>query len=206
MKTASDADIPLHLLLGNHDNRDLLLQAFPEQLVAPQPVKQKLIHIIEAPHATWVLLDSLHEINTTPGMVGQAQLDWLAGYLDVLQAEKGDDAKVLVMVHHNPPWDEKGKKIALLDSEALLDVLVPRRIVKAMFFGHTHRWTHEEREGLHLVGLPATAYVFEPGQPSAWVLADVSDFGVNLTLQCLDPSHPFHKQMRLLSYRKPKQA
>jgi hypothetical protein len=41
--------------------------------------------------------------------------------------------------------------------------------VKAYLFGHNHVWEVTRRGGVHLVSLPATAYVFSGSQRSAWV-------------------------------------
>ena len=54
--------------------------------------------------------------------------------------------------------------MGLSDSEGLLAAVWPRRNVKALFYGHTHKWSFRKdpASGLHLVNLPAVAYAFSP--------------------------------------------
>lgn len=196
------ANLPIHLMMGNHDNRDMALNAFTKQQADPPRVEGKLVHVLQTPRATWILLDSLHDLNTTPGKLGETQLAWLAQFLDQLADEQGDDTNVIIACHHNPPFDEEGKTLALLDSDALLEVLVPRPIVKAMLFGHTHRYYKEERDGLHLCGLPAVAYVFNAKEPIGWTVADVMDNALSLQLRCLDMRHPMHENTRICGFRR----
>jgi hypothetical protein len=73
--------------------------------------------------------------------------------------------------------------------------------VKALIFGHTHDWTSEQLEGVHLVNLPPTAYVFTAGRPNGWVDAYVRDDGMSLELRSLDEKHPEHGQKVELKWR-----
>jgi hypothetical protein len=107
------------------------------------------------------------------------------------------------MVHHNPQFDENAKIGGLKDTAALLDVLSPRAQAKALFFGHTHRWSHERTEdGLHLVNLPAVAYVFDPEQPSGWVDCLLGKSGATLELHTIDPGHRQQGQRIAMKWRK----
>jgi Icc protein len=192
------AGVPIHVALGNHDHRERFWAAVAGSRKPKAPVNMKHLAVIDTPRARWILLDSLHETLEVRGRLGDQQLTWLGGALDA-------DAKkpAIVMVHHNPEiGDAAGKKGGLADTEALLNLLGSRRQAKALFFGHSHRWTHEQRpDGLHLVNLPATAYVFQPEQPSGWVDARLADDGVSLTLCTLDPKHPLSGQRRSLTWR-----
>lgn len=200
-KPVYDAKLPLHLMMGNHDNRDFAQQAFSDQRTDVPDVSSKLIHVVQTPNATWVLMDSLDQLNTTPGSLGDEQIQWLGKLLDQIEAKQGRDVNVILGVHHNPPWDERGKTLALQDSEALMQTILPRKIVKAMFFGHTHRYYEEEREGVHLIGLPAVAYVFREGEPSGWSIADVKPSAMQIQLNCLDTTHELHHDEREFKFR-----
>jgi 3',5'-cyclic AMP phosphodiesterase CpdA len=151
------------------------------------------------------MLDSLDVTKQTPGLLGGDQLAWLAKTLDA-SADKVN----LVMVHHNPyapppkgpPVPDKSKVPGLIDTAALLDVLSPRKQAKALIFGHTHRWSHEQRDdGLHLVNLPTTAYVFSPEQPSGWTDARLEETGATFELHTLDPKHAWSGQKLNLTWR-----
>ena len=70
-----------------------------------------------------------------------------------------------------------------------------------MIFGHSHVWKVDQREGLHLVNLPPTAYVFAASSPNGWVDARVAADGMTLELRCLDPQHAQHGQRVELKWR-----
>ena len=80
-------------------------------------------------------------------------------------------------------------------------MLLPRRQVKALLFGHTHVWSVKQREGLHMINLPAVAYVFNPLQPCGWVDAHLGENGMNIALRCLDPMHRWNGQTHELQWR-----
>src|SRR5205823_10801422 len=123
------------------------------------------------------------------------------------------DKPVIVMVHHHPQLPDAATRATtmpatapvpfagLVDSQALLDVILPRRQVKMLLFGHTHQWHQGKLEGMHLINLPATAYVFKEGQPSAWVDCTVNDASADLTIRCLDAGHPLNMRKIGLAWR-----
>ena len=79
-----------------------------------------------------VLLDSLIETRTTPGLLGDAQRAWLADALDA-----NPDKPALILIHHQPGSIGPNKKASgLADAPQLFAILRPRRQVKAYFFGH----------------------------------------------------------------------
>ena len=120
---------------GSHDHRNRLLAAFPDARahgVGP-PVQGKFVSVVETPHANWFLLDSLDKTGQSKGRLGNAQLKWLGKSLDARA-----DKPALVLAHHNP--DRLINIHGLIDTARLFDVLVPRRHVKAYFYGHTHCW------------------------------------------------------------------
>jgi 3',5'-cyclic AMP phosphodiesterase CpdA len=207
LKPLRKAGMPIHIGLGNHDNRERFLAALPEEAKRPAPLKDtKHVMVLETPRANWVILDSLDVTNKTPGQLGGDQLAWLAKTLDAAA-----DKVNLVMVHHNPDAPppparatkpDKSKVPGLIDAAALLDILSPRKQAKALIFGHTHRWSHEQRDdGLHLVNLPTTAYVFSPEQPSGWTDARLEETGATFELHTLDPKHAWSGQKLNLTWR-----
>jgi 3',5'-cyclic AMP phosphodiesterase CpdA len=205
LKPLRKAGMPIHIGLGNHDNRQRFLAALPDEAKRPAPLQDtKHVMVLETPRATWVMLDSLNMTNKTPGLLGGDQLAWLAKTLDA-NADKVN----IVMVHHNPDLpapggaaNDKSKAAGLIDTAALFDVLSPRKQVKALVFGHSHRWSHEKRDdGLHLINLPTTAYVFSPEQPSAWTDARLEEDGATFELHTLDPKHAWSGQTLKLNWR-----
>jgi Icc protein len=195
LNAVTAADIPVHVSLGNHDHRENFWQAIASQKAAQPPVESHHITVVESPRVNWLLLDSLATTNVAPGTLGKSQLDWLAAALDAQP-----DKPTIVMVHHNP--DPKNPNTsALTDTDALFEVLVPRRQVKAYVFGHTHHWSHREHEGIHLVNLPPTAYVFQAGDPNGWVHCTLNADGARLELQAIDATHSKHGDTLELKWR-----
>ncbi len=187
--------VPVHVAMGNHDNSERFLAALPDGVEPDKrPVANRHISIIETPNANWFLLDSLKKTLFTPGLLGMAQLRWLAKALDARA-----DKPALLMAHHYPTVD--GKDNGLLDADALFKLLADRKQVKAYFFGHSHRWELGTRDGIHLVNLPSASYIFDKSQPSGWVDAAVSPTGIALTLRCLDTKHPKHGKTTELKWR-----
>ncbi len=186
---------PLHLTLGNHDEREHFWSAFPHDAQKIKSVTQKQTAVFSSDHANWFLLDSLQFTSKTPGEVGSDQLDWLARELDAHSQKPA-----IVVVHHNPQFPKV--TTGLLDSDALLAVLAPRRQVKALIFGHTHDWKiwpHES--GIHLINLPPTSYPFHEGRPCGWVRVALARAAMEIELRSLDVKHPEHAQVRLLKWR-----
>lgn len=189
------AGVPLHLALGNHDHRERFWAAVGEDPSARRPVADRQAAIVPGGHANWFVLDSLDKTNSTPGVLGEAQLGWLASALD-----RHADRPAVIVTHHNPSFDPARKTI--VDQEAFYAVVRPRRHVKAHVFGHSHRWNvTQDPSGLHLINLPATAYPFEPTQAIGWVKARLARDGVQLELRCLDRSRRDHGQRVALAWR-----
>jgi hypothetical protein len=189
--------IPLHLALGNHDHRTRFWSALETDKSVVPPLVDRQVALLRADRVNWLMLDSLDKTMSTPGVLGNAQLDWLARTLD---AEPRKPA--IVMVHHNPT--PAGAKPSLVDTERFMSILRPRRQVKAYFFGHTHRWSvTRDESGLHLVNLPTTAYLFDNNKAGAsgWVMAALGTQGVRLEFQSIDRAHPEHGRVYDLAWR-----
>jgi Icc protein len=182
------AGVPVVMAPGNHDDRDQFLAAFPDAKDKPNTVVEAVDHkhvvSFDAPRARVVVLDSLDVVNQTAGKLGEGQVDWLAKMLDA-----SPDKTTLLFVHHHPEQHIKHKDFpGVTDTPALMDVILKRKQVKALFYGHTHEWERFEFEGLHLVNLPTVSYVFGEGQPSAWVDCQLGQSGATLTLRCVKPN------------------
>lgn len=146
--------------------------------------------------ANWFLLDSLDKVNVTPGEVGGEQLDWLARVLDDRK-----EKPALVAIHHDPQWSAPAKRSGIRDTEKLFDVLVPRKQVKAVFYGHTHVWQRKSHEGIHLVNLPPVAYLFNKEAPNGWVDLRLAESGAVLTLNAFDAKHRQNGEKVELTWR-----
>jgi len=186
--------VPIHLALGNHDNRERFWDVLAEEKSQARPVSSRQTALIQGQGVNWLMLDSLEETNSTPGLLGKEQLGWLASALDARP-----DTPAIVVVHHNPGLNGN---MGLKDTLPLFEVIRPRRQVKAYVFGHTHTWKVEQDEtGLHLVNLPPVSYVFKEGEPSGWVHARVEPDGMTLELRSLDSQHKDHGRAVHLKWR-----
>jgi len=186
---------PIHLTLGNHDNREHFWAALAVEKAAKRPVADKQALMVAGAAVNWFVLDSLDQTLSTPGMLGKAQLDWLGKALDAYANEPA-----IVLLHHNPGFTENVP--GLKDTAAFLEVIRPRKQVKAYFFGHTHAWSvTQDASGIHFINLPPTSYLFKEGKPSGWVRAVSTAEGMKLELRCLDTKHPQHGEVKELKWR-----
>jgi Icc protein len=187
--------LPLHLALGNHDQRQHFAAVLEPKKKMQSPVRGRNVALLRTREVNWFVLDSLERTLQTPGALGDAQLDWLARTLDA-----HPDKPALVLVHHQP--DDQENVSGLKDTGRLWEIIRPRNQVKAWIFGHTHRWNvRVDESGIHLVNLPPVAYVFQPANPFGWVHATVRGDGMNLELRCLDATHKDHGQTVVLKWR-----
>ena len=169
---------PIHIGLGNHDDRGNFYQVFPadaESNVA-QSVKGKHVSVIETPVARFVVLDSLLYVNKVAGLLGKSQREWLKTYLPTVT-----DKPIALFVHHTLN-DGDG---SLLDADRLFGIIKPHKQVKAIFYGHSHRYEVLEQAGVRLINLPAVGYNFSDDQPVGWVDAVFDSKGVSMTLRSI---------------------
>ena len=187
---------PVHLTLGNHDERENFWHAFPHDAQQLNSVPQRQLAVFSSDRANWVLLDSLDKTNSTPGELGAAQLTWLDDALKA-RAEK----PVIIVCHHNlqtPGWTDGLKA----ETPTLDELFARHRHIKAFIFGHTHNWNlSQHKTGVHLINLPPTGYVFTTGRPSGWVRATLATDGMEIELRALDPVQPDHGKVKTLSWR-----
>ena len=186
---------PIHLTLGNHDQRENFWNAFPHDTLKEKSVPQKNVGYVGTLRANWFLLDSLATTNSAPGELGAAQLDWLGRELAFHHRR---DA--LIVIHHNPQFGPV--TTGLRDTTALMELLARHPHVKAVIYGHTHDWHCTQHEsGIHLINLPPTAYPFHEKRPCGWVRCTLTKDGAEFELRCLDVNHPQHKETQTLKWR-----
>jgi 3',5'-cyclic AMP phosphodiesterase CpdA len=183
---------PVCLALGNHDDRENFARAFEKSAGAKQPVKGKHVVVVNAGPVRFVLLDSLLYVEKTPGLLGKAQRTWLEEYLRTC-----DDRPTLLFFHHTL-GDADGD---LLDILRLFELVRPIRKVKAIVYGHSHEYAYGERDGIHLINLPATAYTFGSIEPIGWVEAKLTGAGGRFTLHAIGGNDVFDGFTKGLAWR-----
>ena len=194
MQPVRDAGLPVHVTLGNHDDREQFRKVVLEGRVAKAAEVDKECSAIAGGEVDWIVMDSCTK-PVSEGRFGTRQLEWLRNRLDSAPARP-----VVIVGHHNPR--EPSSKYPLEDTEEFFSIILPRKQVKAYVFGHTHRWqVAQHASGLHLVNLPPTAYVFVAGRPNGWVRAVASATGMELELRCVDAGHPQHGERVSLRWR-----
>ncbi len=195
LKPLDDAGVPVHMAMGNHDNRERFWTAFPEARARSEKSGlKKHAYVVEGRHADWFVLDSTVKTGVVHGEMGGQELEWLAAELD-----RRPDKPALLVAHHYPSVSEDDN--GLRDFDAFWSVIQHRKRVKAYFFGHSHKWVIEKRDGVHLVNLPALAWLFEEAQPRAWVEAALGPDGLRLQLHCLDDTRAANGTHHDLNWR-----
>jgi len=165
---------PIYIGMGNHDDRKPFRQVFDDEPGRLKDLRNKHVLVLEHPTVRVVVLDSLLYVNKVAGLLGKGQRNWLAGWL-----ERNKDRPVVFFVHHTL-GDGDGD---LLDANRMFGILKKHPQVKAVFYGHSHRWEIGERDGIRLINLPAVGYNFSDNQPVGWVDARFDPTGADLTLR-----------------------
>ena len=149
-ETIGGFPLPLHLAIGNHDDRDAMLAAYGGgPLLAGSPSAH---YSVDYPAATVVVLDSWVP-GSLAGRLGEQQLGWLD---DVLGARR--DVPALVCLHHPPiPVGIPGMdEIRLLDGAGLAEVVTRHPHVVRVLAGHLHRVVSAGFAGSLLSVAPST--------------------------------------------------
>ncbi|HTU99396.1 MAG TPA: metallophosphoesterase [Luteitalea sp.] len=168
--------MPVAMVLGNHDHRANFRQAFGSAPGQPEAVANKHTTTREVGGLRFVLLDSLLAPDVTPGQLGLAQREWLSKSLTAMPS-----TPTVIVVHHTLG----GNDGELVDAERLFETLRPHTHVKAIMYGHSHKYEVREREGLQLINLPAVGYNFIDSEPVGWVESVWTAEGVDLTLRAI---------------------
>ena len=124
--------MPIHLMVGNHDDTTALVDALPNVPRDPNGFVQASLATAQG---HFLLLDTTLR-GTHAGGYCSARCEWLRD-----QLENGDGPVVLFM--HHPPFRVGIKamdKIMMQDDAAFHDVLAPyKQRIRHLFFGHLHR-------------------------------------------------------------------
>ena len=125
-----DVAMPVHLCIGNHDDRDAMLSVFPELADADGHVQR----VVPLSRGQGIVIDTWGQ-GTHAGHFCERRAAWLS---DALAAAPGP---AWLFMHHNPaplgiaPMD----KIMQLDADLLARTLRPHRAkIAHIFHGHCH--------------------------------------------------------------------
>ncbi len=132
-ETLAALQLPYRLILGNHDDRDNFLRAFPE---APRDEHGFIQSVVRTPAGDLVLLDT-HE----PGQVSGSFCAQRQAWLEARLAEAG---RPVILFMHHPPLDigiPSLDRIGLVDKRGFAEAVegAGAAPIRHIFFGHVHR-------------------------------------------------------------------
>ena len=185
-----EAGVPLHLTMGNHDDRAVFYDVLKSEKPQTAAVESKHVGVIKLPGANLFLLDSLKATMITQGLLGDEQLAWLTKLLDAHA-----DRPALLFAHHNPrlggdPIHFPG---GLEDSEPLWQAIAARKHVKAYIHGHIHHRDFFEHQGIHILNTPATSYVGDKKtSTTGWTMLRLTADGAEVTTHTHQPDHAWN--------------
>ncbi|HHU13576.1 MAG: DUF1080 domain-containing protein [Kiritimatiellae bacterium] len=158
VKPLDDAGVRWHAAFGNHDRRAPFFAIFPE-CAAASLVPDRLVSLVETPHADFVLLDSCLE-GPVHGGLDDAQRAWLRTVLS------GRSKPVFVGAHH--PLHETG----------IATLLAATPACKGYVYGHNHNWLQQETSGVQTLCLPSTGHWGDIGYVLVRLSADEAVFSL----------------------------
>jgi 3',5'-cyclic AMP phosphodiesterase CpdA len=163
--------IPIYLLPGNHDSRELLREVFSEHAYLSCFGSEPICYDIALPGRRVLCLDTSIP-GKSHGALCQAQLEWLDQELGA-----GDDTPVVIAMHH-PPFKthiDYMDRIGLLEGqEKLIAILERHRHVDRVIAGHLHRFIVARIAGCAAVTAPSTAHQIAlnltPDATGMWIM------------------------------------
>jgi Icc protein len=123
---------PCRLLVGNHDERDALLEIFPEI----DDIDGFVQGADDLDGERLLYLDTLAADGKHHGELCPARMRWIGE-----QVRSADERPLLIFLHH-PPCDigvPALDRLRLVDAEALARLIRRRRGATHLFCGHVHR-------------------------------------------------------------------
>lgn len=69
------------------------------------------------------------------------------------------------------------------------------------FYGHSHRWKFRREKEIHLVNVPATAWLFDANEPRGWLDVTFQKAGAAVVMNALDKKHAKHGERLALKWR-----
>lgn len=156
-KILSALDMPLYVIPGNHDNRELLLDLYRNK--GYLPIDPPHLHYAINHHAVRIIALDTKEGDEQFGRLCEDRLHWLS----VRLAEDRDYPTVIMM--HHPPFDT-GVKI--MDADRCLDgaefatVVSESHNVERILCGHVHRGAFTRFANTVASVCPSTAFHLEP--------------------------------------------
>ena len=153
----SEFSVPYYCLPGNHDDNQVLSQAFSRQCLQKQVILDN-----------WqiVLLDSSVPLKVH-GFLEDSELDFLQSCLD-----SKAELNTLISLHHHPidmgcRWIDN---IGVRNADQFMSLIrehqdVHQNQIRCILWGHVHQEVDVERFGLRMLATPSTCVQFTPKSP-----------------------------------------
>ncbi|NCO85705.1 MAG: phosphodiesterase [Rhodobacterales bacterium] len=156
----AELTVPVHITIGNHDDRANYLAVFGADKAAETGFIDK---VIDAKGYRVILLDSAISFGRHDGRLEPEQLDWLADRLT-----EADDRPVIVVLHHHAnPLRTAVDGIILENGLDFADVLNTHSDIRQVIAGHVHYTSTAIWQGIPFTTLAGNHYnvTIPLGQP-----------------------------------------
>lgn len=156
--------IPVHITLGNHDDRPTFLSVFGDGFAGETG---KVDKVVDAGGYRIVLLDS-SEPGRVDGVLTNAQIAWLRQRL-----AEALDRPVIVILHHNAnALHIESDNIRILEPDAFIAALKTHPDIRQVIAGHVHLTSTATWHGLPFTTLAGGHYsvsIDQPNVPMRWL-------------------------------------
>ena len=133
-ESLSALELPVQLLIGNHDDRAVFVEMFPAQARDENGFVQSFLDVTAG---RFLFLDTVQD-GSHAGHYCEARRAWLSRTL-----EQSADCQDLFLFMHHPPFATglpAMDRIGLQEPEAFRRLVEPHRTrIRHLFFGHVHR-------------------------------------------------------------------
>ncbi|MEM6448685.1 MAG: phosphodiesterase [Cyanobacteria bacterium P01_D01_bin.105] len=144
--------MPVYLLPGNHDDRELIREVFANHTYLP--TEGYLQYTVEAHPLRLIMLDT-NVAGEGHGELGSDRLQWLSDQL----SQRPEQPTILFM--HHPPFTtgiDHMDSLMLRDSHALADIVQRYPCIQRIGCGHTHRPIHTIWAGTLAYTIPSPVH------------------------------------------------
>lgn len=155
-KTIAPLKPPVHLTLGNHDNRPTFLEIFGADMANAET--GCLDHVIDAGGYRVIVLDSSDPELRGAGRFDPVQINWLKAKL----AEVPQMPVVIVLHHNIAPFQVQTDFIILEEHAEFAEAVLSHAHVRQVISGHVHMTTSGTYKGVPFCTFAGGHYNIDP--------------------------------------------